>query len=148
MVPRSLAPGVALVLFAVTLWGLSGVPVRLLLNDGMSPLQVLYYTNLLALPLLAALLLVAPRSLRVARRALAGVLLVGVLGGSVGFICYATAVALTSVSLATLLLYTSPAWVTLLGWRFLGEAVTRRRLAAVGIAFLGCALAARVYDPQ
>src|SRR5438067_4440046 len=101
MVPRSLAPGVALVLFAVTLWGLSGVPVRLLLDDGMSPLQVVYYTNLLALPLLAALLLlVVPRSLRVARRALAGVLLVGVLGGSVGFICYATAVALSSVSLA------------------------------------------------
>src|SRR5439155_22766755 len=80
-------------------------------------------------------------------RALPGVLLVGVVGGSVGFILYVNAVGLTSVSLATLLLYTSPAWVALLGWRFLGEAVTRRRLVAVGQAFLGCALAARVYDP-
>src|SRR5439155_9262365 len=64
-------------------------------------------------------------------RALPGVLLVGVVGGSVGFILYVNAVGLTSVSLATLLLYTSPAWVALLGWRFLGEAVTRRRLVAV-----------------
>src|SRR5438270_159857 len=80
--------------------------------------------------------------------ALPGVLLVGVLGGSVGFVCYTNAVALTSVSLATLLLYTSPAWVTLLGWRFLHEVVTPRRLVAVGVAFLGCVLAARVYDPH
>ena len=136
MSSRPLALGVALILFAVTLWGLSGVPVRLLLDDGISPLQVVYYTNLLALPVQVVMLLVAaPRNLLVARAALPGVLLVGVLGGSVGFVCYTNAVALTSVSLATLLLYTSPAWVTLLGWRFLREVVTPRRLVAVGVAF-------------
>src|SRR5207245_2549959 len=44
-------------------------------------------------------------------------------------------------------LYTAPAWVVLLAWRFLGEPLGWRRLLAVGGAFVGCGLMARAYDP-
>ena len=55
-------------------------------------------------------------------------------------------IALVGISLTSLLISTAPAWVTLLAWRFLGEAVPRSRLVAVALGFVGCALVAEVYD--
>jgi drug/metabolite transporter (DMT)-like permease len=48
--------------------------------------------------------------------------------------------------MAAVLLYTAPAWVTIIAWRAYGEPLTRVKLAALGLAFLGCALVVRAYD--
>src|SRR5204863_3887089 len=86
--------------------------------------------------------------LRVRRDALGVLLAVGLFGNGLAFLCYTNAIARSSLSLASVLMYTSPAWVALLAWRFLGEPIGPRRLIAVAIAFVGVALLAQAYDPS
>jgi drug/metabolite transporter (DMT)-like permease len=45
------------------------------------------------------------------------------------------------------LLYTAPAFVTLFAWRLWNEPITSRKIIAVALAFGGCALVAKAYDP-
>jgi len=45
------------------------------------------------------------------------------------------------------LLSTAPALLGIMSWRFLGEEFGARKLVALLITLLGCALVARVYDP-
>jgi DME family drug/metabolite transporter len=148
MVASRLSPSGFLVLIAATLWGLSGLFVRALVANQLSPLQVVYYANGIGfLVLLASLALVARRHLVVSLWALGGILLLGGIGNGLSFVCYTSAIALTGVSLATLLTSTHPAWTTLLAARFLGEPIGRRRVVAIAAALAGSALVARVYDP-
>jgi len=141
--------GIVFIVLATTLWGASGLFVRALYGYQLAPLQVVYFANLISgVALTAALALVAPRYIRLRWRAMPGVVALGLVGNGLSFVCYANAVALTGISLATLLLYTSPAWVIVLAWRFLGEGIGPRRVLAVGAAFAGCALVARVYNPE
>ena len=138
---------VAMVLLAATLWGVGGLFVHRMIGAGLTPVQVAYYSNGLAFLLLGGgLALFARGYLAVGWRSLPGLLAVGVVSGGIGALSYTSAVAMTSVSLAVLLLYTSPAWVVLLGWRLLGEPIERRRVIAVIVAFGWCALVAQVYD--
>jgi len=148
MMTRTPPTETLLVLVAATLWGSAGLFVRELVDLGLSPLQVVYYANGLGfLALLGGLALRAPRYLRVSWRMLLLIVVTGVVGGRVSFVCWASAIALSGVSLTTLLTATAPAWVTLLAWRWLGEPVGRRRLLVLGAAVLGCGLVARAYDP-
>jgi drug/metabolite transporter (DMT)-like permease len=48
-------------------------------------------------------------------------------------------------SVTTVLLYTYPALVSVIGWLFLHEAFPPRRIAAVVLTFAGCALAAGLF---
>ena len=149
MTSRLSLSGAAMVLLAATIWGVGGVMVNTMVDLGMPPFQVVFYSNGLAfLVLLVVMTIVAPRYVLVGWREVPRVSAGGLLGAGVSFTCYANAVALTTVSLATVLLYTAPAWVTLLAWRFLGEQVGSRRVLAVIAAFIGCALVARLYHPD
>jgi DME family drug/metabolite transporter len=47
---------------------------------------------------------------------------------------------------AVVLLYTSPVFVALMAWRFLGESFTPRRAVALLLTLAGCALVARIFD--
>ena len=55
---------------------------------------------------------------------------------------YFTAIALTTVAAAAVLLYTAPAWVVLLARPFFGEPITRMKAGAVALVFTGCVLVA------
>lgn len=48
--------------------------------------------------------------------------------------------------MATVLLYTAPAWVAVISAIFLSELLTKRKTLAVVLAMIGCSLVARVYD--
>jgi drug/metabolite transporter, DME family len=146
--PRYSPLGALLVLTGVTCWGVGSLLVPLMLDQGLTPAQVSFYGNgLSAIVLFAGLLVFAPRYLRVPYKSLPLLLSVGAVGPGFAGLCYTTAIAETSLSLATVLLYTSPAWVTLLAWRFLGEPIGARKAAAVGAAVVGVALVAQAYDP-
>jgi drug/metabolite transporter, DME family len=139
---------IAMVLTATTMYGAMGVVIHVLIDSGLAPLQVVYYSASLSTVLLVAGLLVfAPHYLRVSRGALPELAVVGFLSSGASFILYTLAIDLVGVSLAILLNYTSPVWVTLLAWRFLGERVGRGRLIALLSALAGCVLLVRLYDP-
>ncbi len=63
------------------------------------------------------------------------------------YFSYPQAVIQTSVTTAAVLLYTAPAFVTLIAWRVWGEPLGARKLVALTLAFVGCALVARAYEP-
>jgi len=115
---------------------------------GLAPLEVAFFRAALsALILGAALAIGRPALLRLRRRDLPLFVAFGLLGVSVFFIVYTYAIRLTGGAMAAVLLYTAPAWVTLIARPVFGERLTRTKLLALGLSFAGCALVARAYDP-
>lgn len=54
--------------------------------------------------------------------------------------CYFKNVTVSSVAVSSILMYTSPIWVTLFARVVFGEKIGRKKLVALGMAFLGCIL--------
>ncbi len=143
------ARGLLLIALAAGLWGTLGLFFKASLAYGLTSLGLAFLRSLLTLALLfLGLALTRPRLLRVAPRHLPGFLVLGGVSVALFYWVYIVAVDLTSVATGAVLLYTAPAWVTLLAhWQF-GEPLGRRKLGALALAFVGCALVARAYDLQ
>lgn len=86
-----------------------------------------------------------PAGLRVTRGDLVRFLGLSLTGYGAASLCYAFAVKQIGPSVTTVLLYTYPALVSLIGWLFFKEAFPPRRVAAVVLTFAGCALVADVF---
>jgi DME family drug/metabolite transporter len=143
------ASGYLLITGAAALWGMLVVFYHnLVALYGLAPLEVAFFRAAVsALILGVALAIGRPALLRLQRRDLPLFVAFGLLGVSVFFIVYTYAIRLTGGATAAVLLYTAPAWVTIVAWRVFGESLTRIKLAALGLSFVGCALVARAYDP-
>lgn len=87
-----------------------------------------------------------PSALRVTRVDLVRFLGLSVTGYGAGSLCYSFALREVGVSVTTVLLYTYPAMVSIIGWLFLKERFPARRVAAVAMTFAGCALVAGVFS--
>ncbi|MBC7252269.1 MAG: EamA family transporter, partial [Anaerolineae bacterium] len=146
----SRAMGYAQVMGAAALWATLGLFYTGFIDVyGVPPLGVAFYRATLGFTLLLLALMVArPHWLRIAARDLPLFALFGLLGVAAFFITYVYAIHLTGMAVAVVLMYTAPAWVTVIAWRLFGEGLGRVKLAALGLAFGGCALVARVADPS
>ena len=145
----SQARGYALVLLAASLWATLGIIYYFLTgNYGMSPLAVAgLRAGLGGILLLIGLLALRRSWLRVSRRAVRVVVLYGVFGIALFYAVYINAILSVGVAVAAVLLYTAPAWVAVLAWRFLGEQLTRTHLFALLLTLAGSALVAQIYQP-
>jgi DME family drug/metabolite transporter len=140
--------GYLLVVVAATLWASIGVFYKFLIGGyGLTPLAAAAFRGSLGGLILLLALLLLRVNLRVARRDWPFFLAYGVFGVALFFIVYVNAINLIGVAMAAVLMYTSPAWVALISSRWLGERLGRRGLGALGLALVGAALVARVYDP-
>ncbi|MFC4455900.1 DMT family transporter [Deinococcus sonorensis] len=128
-----------LVLAAACLWGLLGIFGKAAQRLGLGPLEVAFWRAALGggLYLLHAAVTRAalPRG-----RDLLFTLLFGVLGVSVFYASYQLAVRAGGASLASVLLYTAPAFVAIMGGLFLQERLGARELGAVLLTLGGVAL--------
>jgi len=86
-----------------------------------------------------------PGALRVTRGDLLRFLGLSLTGYGAASLCYSFAVREIGASVTTVLLYTYPALVSIIGWLFLKEAFPLKRVAAVLMSFLGCAMVAGVF---
>lgn len=141
--------GYLLVALAAALWGTLGLFFRVLHDQfGLSSVTIAFLRAGVAAVLLGSVMLLTRREmLRISRRALAFYVIYGLTGIAAFYILYAQAVIATSVTTGVVLLYTAPAFVSVIAWRVWGEPMTARKLGALVIAFVGCALVARAYDP-
>lgn len=139
--------GHLLVLGAATLWGSLGIAVRYLDAAGVSAFEASAWRAGLACVGAIVIATALGRSLRIAPRDLPLFAAYGLVSIAIFFLAYFTAVTLTTVATAAILLYTAPAWVIALSAILFGEDLSTPKLAALGLAFLGCALVVRVYDP-
>jgi DME family drug/metabolite transporter len=141
--------GYFLIWLAAALWASLGPIYKLLMGLGLLPLTVVTFRAGLAALFLAGWTLVRERSLaplRIARRDWPLMLAYGAVGIAFFYAVYVYAVQLTGVAVAVVLMYTAPAWVALIAWRWLGEGMDRSRVAALLLAFVGCMLVAQVND--
>lgn len=130
-------------LAAAVLWGLIGLQSRYVLDEGVSPEEIAFWRAAVAGVLFAGHAVVTG-GLRVHDRRdlapFAGFALVGV---SVFYVAYALAVDTGGVSLASILLYTSPAFVAVAAHLLLGERLTPGRGLLVLVTLTGVVLVAQ-----
>ena len=129
------------VLSAGTLWGVMGVFVRKLGTYGFSPLQIACLRILFGAVLFLLITAVFRRDLlKIQPRDVGLFLGMGLLSLLLFTVCYFTTISLASLSVAAILLYTSPIWVMLMSAVCFREKITRRKLLCAAMAFGGCVL--------
>lgn len=135
------AAGPLLILLAGAFWGSMGLFVRRLGAIGFSSRQVACLRlSVGALVFVLLLLLRDRRALRIRLCDLPLFLGLGLASVLFFTFCYFRAIELMPLATAAILLYTSPIWVTLMSALFFREALTPKKLLALGLAFSGCVL--------
>lgn len=137
--------GYLLLLAAACCWGMIGPVSRYAFEAGIEPLEVAFWRAFLAWFLFGFHAWVAEATAVQSRHAL-GVALFAVLCVAVFYGAYQRAVDEGGAALASVLLYTAPAWVALLARWMLGERITRVKLAAIFVTLAGVVLVA--FDGQ
>jgi len=141
---KSLVPGYLLVLVAAVTWSTSGLFVRLTVAaGGFSALSLAFWRDLFTfLCLLAALALFRPGWLRVARRDLPWLAALGGIGVGTFHLLFNLSILYIGYAVTTVLLYSSPAFVTLMAWLIWREPLTRNKVVAILLALAGSVLVA------
>ncbi len=140
--------GYLLITVAAILWGTIGLAARSLFAAGLTPLGAAAWRSTGAFALLTAYCLLADRAaLKITRRDVPLLAAFGAVSVAGFMTVYFTAIELTTVATAAVLLYTAPAWVVVLARLFFGEPMTSMKAAAVGLSFAGCVLVVRAADP-
>jgi DME family drug/metabolite transporter len=154
--------GVGFVVLAATLWGMFGPVARLALRDGVSPLEIAMWRTLIATLLFAVHVAMTSRRkarpaemagrghraahgraglprTRIALADLPGIAAFALSGVAALYAFLPLAVEAGGATLASVLLYTAPAWVALFSWGLLGERLTPRTLLALALTLCGIA---------
>lgn len=136
---RPTVPAPLLILAAAFLWGLLGILGKWAQGAGLQPLEVAFWRAVLAGGLYA-LHAALTRSALPRGRDFWITAAFGLSGVSIFYGTYQLAVRAGGASLASVLLYTAPAFVALMGWAFLREKLGLRELLAVVGTLLGIGL--------
>ena len=135
------------ILLAAALWGIIGLWNRRLMDGGLSPTGIVTVRNCGGALALAALFAVKdPGVFRVERSHLKYFFGTGVVSVVVFTVCYFSCQQLCSLAVASVLLYTAPAFVVVLSALLWRESLTARKLAALLLTLLGCALVCGVFS--
>ncbi len=134
------------VVAGATLLGSMGAWGRTIYQYEPNPMTVVTWRALIGATTLGVLLaIVHPQFLRIRARDLAFFALYGFMGVTMNFWAYFSSFKFTTLAVAITLLYTYPAFVVLLSAAFLGERLSRTKIAAAILTLLGSALVAQVH---
>ncbi|WP_018924220.1 DMT family transporter [Salsuginibacillus kocurii] len=125
---------------ATTCWGLTGLFVSGLHEAGFSSLEVV--TIRLSVSTIVLFLLIsifAPRYLKIQMKHLPFLAALGIVSLSFFNWAYFTVIEQASLSIAVVLLYTSPIFAAILARVFFNEPLTKQKAAALVLTFIGCA---------
>ena len=135
------------ILLAGASWGFIGLFNRRLLDAGLTPRNIVLIRNLGGLLLLTLLFLVIDREVfRINWRHLPYFFGTGVVSVLFFTLLYFSCQQQCSLAVAAILLYTAPTFVVVMSAILWKEPVTRRKLAALGIAFLGRSFVSGVWS--
>jgi drug/metabolite transporter, DME family len=134
--------GFALIACAAVLWALIGPFSRALLDRGVAPLEIAFWRAALGGGAFVLHALLVGR-LRLHRgRDVASLAAFALVGVTLFYASLVLAIETGGISLAFVLLYTAPGFVTLLAWPLLGERIGAAKLALVALATAGVVLVA------
>ena len=135
---------------AASIWGTLGYLAKILYAEGVSfeALVAVRASVGWAAMLLFMLLARGVGNLRVAWRNFLFLVPLGLIGIGVFYLLYFFTVRESTVGTAAILLYSSPAFVSLLAWVFLRETLGVLRVLALALTFGGIFLVVGGYDPE
>ncbi|MCF0123558.1 MAG: EamA family transporter [Ruminiclostridium sp.] len=149
--PQAAAPkgnflAVLCVLGAASLWGATGFFNRQISALGISASSAVSVRNVGACILLVVFFLVTNRSVfRIKLRHLPLFLAMGLISIMLFSLVYFSSQRESSLAVAAILLYTAPTFVVILSTLIFRDKFTKRKLAALVIAFLGCTFVAGIW---
>jgi DME family drug/metabolite transporter len=134
---------------AACIWGTLGIFAKALYAEGVSfeALVAVRASVGWAAMVVFVVLTRGDAGLRVSRGDLQLLLPLGLFGIGAFYLLYFYTVRESEVGTAAILLYSSPAFVALLAWAFLGERLGATRLTALLLTFCGICLVAGAYAP-
>lgn len=128
--------GYSCILTAACLWGIIGPVSKVAFEQGVSPLEVAFWRAILAW-VFFGLHAVCIQQVRIAKQDLFTMLVFGITGVTLFYGSYQLAVQRGGAALASVLLYTAPAWVTLMAALFFQEKITWTKCIALALTLLG-----------
>jgi len=141
--------GYFLIIAASVLWGTMGIFAKLSYAYGILPETLIALRLVVSFSTLFLALAIFKRSsFRVSKRDLPYLVILGVFAVAFQRVTYFYAVSLSTATIAAILFYTYPVFVTLLASLFLKEKLTPETILAIILTFSGAALVVRVYDPS
>ncbi|MGH3144349.1 MAG: DMT family transporter [Rubrobacter sp.] len=141
--------GVLAVAAAATTWGTLGIFAKMLYAEGVSFEALVAFRAVVGWVAVLAFLLITggARGLKVARRDLAFLVPLGLVGIGAFYLLYFYTVQESTVGTAAILLYSSPAFVVVLARLFLREVLGPVKVVAVFLTTSGILLVAGAYAP-
>lgn len=129
-----------LVASAGSMWGFMGLLVRRLSAANLSSIDVCFLRALVTAIAMGLLLLAVNRkAFSIKLKDIWCFIGTGVISVVFFNFCYFRTIMLTSLSVAAVMLYTAPVFVVLMSAVLFGEKLTKNKLIAALVAFLGCA---------
>jgi len=138
--------GILMVVAATLCWSTSGIFINLITrSSGISAEGLAFWRDLTtSLLLLLGILVVNPKLLRIKRKDLPWLIGMGSISIGIFHIMWNKAVVMLGASLATVVQCNAPIFVTIMAWFLFQEAITTRKIIAVGLAVAGTVLASGV----
>jgi drug/metabolite transporter (DMT)-like permease len=130
--------GYIYVLCAAALWALIGPLSKQVISLGVSPLEAAFWRSAIGWSFFAAHAL-ATGAWRLQRKDAPAIASFGIIGVSTLFGAYVLSINMIGAALASVLLYTAPAWVAVLAWLTLGEKMHAHKLVALFMTLAGVA---------
>ncbi|MFW6097063.1 MAG: DMT family transporter [Chloroflexota bacterium] len=138
--------GFLIVLLASALWSTSGMFISLIdRQGGITVVGIAFWRDLGTFAVLfLAILLLRPALLRIARRDLPWLMLMGSLSIGLFHVLWNSSILVNGVAMATVLQSNAPVLVTVVAWFVWREPLTWRKVGAIILALAGTLLIARV----
>jgi drug/metabolite transporter (DMT)-like permease len=143
---RNAGSGLLLVVLATLFWSTSGLFINLAVRgSGIQAIGLAFWRDLATfLCLLVGITLIRPGLLRVERRDLPWLAAMGAVSIGLFHVLWISAVLINGVSVATVIQCNAPVFVTIMAWLLWREPLTWRKWIAIGLAFSGTILIARL----
>ena len=144
-----LTRGYLICLVATTLWSTNAIFIRYLNQTyQMPPLVLAFWRDFIVTIVLGIILTVFnPHRLHLDRKNFGFIFLYGISLTLLNSL-WTISVTVNGAAVSTVLAYSSAAYTAVLGWRFLGESLSRLKIIAVTLSLLGCIFVAGAYDPS
>lgn len=130
--------GCIFVICAAIMWGLIGPISKFPIEQGVAPLENAFWRAVFAW-MLFAVHACRIRAVKIDLKDLPQIIGFGVVGVTIFYGSYQLAVQDVGAALASVLLYTAPAWVAFMSWLLLGEKMTPVKISAMLITIFGVA---------
>lgn len=137
------------IVLAASCWGIIGIFIRVLSKIGFNPIQITATRCIVTAIILTIYLSIKDKKKLIIEKKDIWYFMGTGIGSIVFFnICYFTTIQETTLSIASILLYTSPFFVIILSAIFFQEKITLQKLIALCIAFIGCILITGIIGTQ